>query len=129
MILVDSSVWIDSLRGRETKQTRLLQELAARGEVGVPDMVLYEVLQGVPEPGAFAAVQAKLLGFDVLPVGGKELTLKAARNSLALRRLGRQTSAVDCFIATCCIEGGHALLTSDADFLPYAEHLGLKLVR
>jgi len=57
------------------------------------------------------------------------MAIRAARNYRLLRSKGvtvRKT--FETLIATCCIEGGHALLYSDRDFDPFVEHLGLTSV-
>ena len=45
MILVDSSVWIDFLRGRATPQSLKLKQLIGEVEIAVGDLILTEVLQ------------------------------------------------------------------------------------
>ena len=59
-----------------------------------------------------------------------DVAVQRAANYRRLRQRGipvRKT--IDLIIATFCIATGHTLLTSDRDFLPMAEHLGLKLLR
>jgi predicted nucleic acid-binding protein len=54
--------------------------------------------------------------------------VKASQNYRALRAMGitiRKT--IDTLIATRCIEDGLTLLHADKDFVPFAEHLGLKV--
>ena len=46
MTLVDSSVWIDFLRGTATPEVGRLQQLMRRGEVMIGDLIVTEVLQG-----------------------------------------------------------------------------------
>jgi|WetSurMetagenome_2_1015567.scaffolds.fasta_scaffold139101_2 predicted nucleic acid-binding protein len=128
MVIVDSSVWIDLLQGKETRQTLLFEQRAALQEIGLPDLVLYEILQGVKDPAKFAKIKTRLLVFPLLDTAGKEIALKAAENSLALRRRGISVKTIDCLLATFCIQHQHAFLTSDSDFIPYTEHLGLTLL-
>ena len=127
MLIVDSSVWIDLLCGRKTPQTILLEREAGLQQVGLADLSLYEVLQGV-RPEDFAIERDRLLEFHVLSTGGAEMALQAARFSSELRQKGIRPKTVDCLIATLCISQNHILLTSDADFAPYAKHLGLMLL-
>jgi len=45
-----------------------------------------------------------------------------------MRRVGLTVrSAIDCLIATFCIEHGFALLHRDRDYAAYADHLGLQV--
>jgi predicted nucleic acid-binding protein len=46
LILVDTSVWIDHLRGVPTAQTTKLGAVLAREPLLVGDLILMEILQG-----------------------------------------------------------------------------------
>jgi predicted nucleic acid-binding protein len=139
-VLVDSSVWIDHLRGARTRETAILGTLLAwldpevehgdreaGAELLVADVVLCEVLRGIPDPHEYAAVKGTLLSFEVVSIGGRDLALEAAGHYRALRRLGvtvRKT--IDLMIGTYCIASDCALLHSDRDFDPMARYLGLR---
>ena len=126
MIVVDSSVWIDFLRDRDTPQTARLDQWLGQQPIAVADLVLAEVLQGIPSDRDFENACRLFAPFPVIAIGGVEIALQAARHYRALRAIGvtvRKT--VDTLIATCCIADGHALLFSDRDFVPFVTHLGL----
>ena len=129
MILVDSSVWIDYLRGVETQQTDRLHSLLGSEPLAVGDLILTEVLQGTTTEKDFKEVLRLLSSLDVVPLGGSLVAVHAARNFRALREKGvtvRKT--IDCIIATRCIMDGMTLLHSDRDFDPFVSHLGLRSV-
>ena len=129
MILVDSSVWIDYLRGVETKQTDRLDGMLGLEPLAVGDLILTEVLQGTTTDKDFKDVLKLLEGLDVVPLGGQAVAVQAARHFRALREKGitvRKT--IDCIIATRCIMDGMTLLHSDRDFDPFVAHLGLRSV-
>ena len=129
MILVDSSVWIDYLRGVETKQTDRLDGMLGLEPVAVGDLILAEVLQGTTTDKDFKDVLKLLEGLDVVPLGGQAVAVQAARHFRALREKGitvRKT--IDCIITTRCIMDGMTLLHSDRDFDPFVAHLGLRSV-
>jgi predicted nucleic acid-binding protein len=139
-VLIDSSVWIDHLRGARTRETAILDTLltwsdpalergedAASAHLLIGDLVLCEVLRGIPDPREHAAVKDVLLSFEVATIGGADLALEAADHHRALRRLGvtvRKT--IDLLIGTYCIASDCALLYSDRDFDPMTRHLGLR---
>ncbi|WP_066481615.1 MULTISPECIES: type II toxin-antitoxin system VapC family toxin [unclassified Sphingomonas] len=126
MIVVDSSVWIDALRGNHTRAVAAFQAMTMSDEVLVGDLVLMEVLQGIREDKLFEAFRRDMQVFPVIEVGGEEIAIAAARNYRILRAKGvtvRKT--IDTLIATRCIRDGLALLYSDRDFDPFVEHLGL----
>lgn len=129
MILVDSSVWIDYLRGIETRQTDCLHGLLGVQPLAVGDLILAEVMQGTTTEKEFNEVLKLLSSLEVVALGGHEVAVQAARNFRALRGKGvtiRKT--IDCIIATRCIMDGLTLLHSDKDFAPFVAHLGLQSV-
>ena len=88
-VLVDSSVWIDHLRGARTRETAMFDALlalldpepepddrAASPALVVGDLVLCEVLRGIPDPREHAAVRDVMLSFEVVAIGGVDLALE-----------------------------------------------------
>ena len=129
MILVDSSVWIDFLRGSRTPQAEKLDALLGTTRIAVGDLILAEVLQGVRDEREFQQVRKMLDSFEQVDLAGHEMAVQAARNFRKLRDLGftvRKT--IDTLIATCCIESNYALLHCDRDFDAFEVHLGLQVV-
>ena len=128
MILVDSSVWIDYFRSADTPQVALLDSLFGRSPLAVGDLIAAEVLQGVRDEREFRLVKKTLEAFEHIDLAGYALAVKASENYRSLRALGitvRKT--IDTVIATRCIEDGLTLLHADKDFVPFSEHLGLKV--
>jgi predicted nucleic acid-binding protein len=129
VIVVDTSVWIDFLNGREARHVRRLRATLGAEEIAVGDLMLCEVLQGVDSERDAREVEALLRRFPIVPVAGDAIAVAAARNYRVLRRLGvtvRKT--IDMLIGTWCIENRTALLHNDSDFRPMARHLGLMQV-
>lgn len=129
MVIVDSSVWIDILRKRETPETIAFERLAVEEEIGLGDLILYEVLQGVKPADGVEKVKPYMLSFDVFTMGGRDLALEAIHNAQAMRAGGIQVATVDCLIATFCIVSGSRLLSSEHHFQPFVDALGLVLAR
>ena len=119
MTLVDSSVWIDYFRGVKNRQTERLDELLdqVEEEVGVADLVVFEVLRGFTVPKAQRQAQALLLNTTVVDIAGIDNALQAATLYRRLREQGRTVrSPIDVLLASYCITHGHMLLHRDADF-------------
>jgi predicted nucleic acid-binding protein len=130
MVIVDSSVWIDYLGGVENEHTIWLEREMSVQRLGLVDLILCEVLQGIRDRQRFTQTRDDLLRFEVFEAGGIELAVAAAENFRFLRSHGitvRKT--IDCFIATFCLREGHALLHRDRDFDGFEEHLKLRVVR
>ena len=129
MILVDSSVWIDYLRGTASPQAEKLDALLGTVPLAIGDLILTEVLQGCATDREFNAVKRTLSTLHTVNLGGLELAIEAAKNFRKLRALSftvRKT--IDAVIATRCIMDGLELLHSDRDFDPFETHLGLRCV-
>lgn len=126
MIVVDTSVWVDFFRGVADRRASLLRALGVDGEAVVGDLILCEILQGLPSEAEAARVVERL---DLLPmVGmvGPKIALEAVRNYRILRRKGITVGrTMDILIGTFCIASGFRLLHNDQDSRPMVEHLGL----
>jgi predicted nucleic acid-binding protein len=121
MILVDSSVLIDHFRGANNPQAEQLQRwlLGQDGppDIGVADLVVFEVVRGFTTLQAQARARDLLLALEVVEIGGLDNALQAATLYQRLRQSGRTVrSPVDVLLASYCITHGHMLLHRDADF-------------
>ena len=129
MIIVDTTVWIDYLGGFETPQTRWLEQALSTKRLGLTDVILCELLQGIREESQFKEVLSEMQAFDIFTMGGVELAVQTARNYRALRARGYTVrKTIDCLIATFCLENGHELLHNDNDFAPFEQILGLQVI-
>jgi predicted nucleic acid-binding protein len=129
VIVVDSSVWIDFLNGRNADHVRRLRSVLGAEEIVIGDLMLCEVLQGLADEGAADRVESLLRRFEIVPMAGVDIAVAAARNFRLLRRRGitiRRT--IDLLIGTWCIRHNAPLLHNDSDFRPMARHLGLNEV-
>ena len=129
MILVDSSVWIDYFRGTQNPQTDQLDTLLeqADDDLGVADLVVFEVLRGFASPTEQQRAKAVLLNATVVDIGGLENSLLATEHHRALRARGYTIrSPIDVLLASYCITHGHTLLHRDADFDVMETLRGLK---
>ena len=130
MILVDSSVWIDFLRGVSNSQSNQLAKwlAAAEEEVAVADLVIFEVMRGIPSKREQARAKSLLLTMNVFDIGGLDNALLAAEHYSQLRARGYTiASPIDVLLASYCITHGHELLHRDADFDVMQTLRGLKV--
>jgi hypothetical protein len=129
VIIVDTTVWVDYLRDTRNPETEWLEMEADRKRLGLIDLILCEVLQGVRGEQEFALVQSELQRFELFETGGKELAIAAARNCRRIREKGLTVpQTIDCLIATFCIAHGHALLHRDRDFDAFEQILRLPVI-
>lgn len=129
MVIVDTTVWVDYLNGIANPQTNWLDQELDRQRLGLTDLILSEVLQGVRDEHEAAMTQRELLKFEVFTTGGIELAEASARNYRTLRAKGRTVRrTIDCWIATFCLLNDHALLHADSDFDSFEKFLSLRVI-
>jgi predicted nucleic acid-binding protein len=130
VVIVDTSVWVDYLNDVATPETAWLDHQLGRQPLGLIDLMVCEILQGLATDEEAARVVRDLRRFTIFETGGLELATAAARNYRALRGRGRTVrKTIDCLIATFCLREGHALLHCDRDFDSFEQLLGLRIVR
>jgi len=129
VVIVDTTVWIDYFRGVSNAEVQWLNAELERQRLGMTDIILCEVLQGITDERTFETVVAELSKCEIFPTGGTEFAVAAARNYRVLRRRGHTVrKTVDCLIATFCLREGHTLLHRDRDFDPFEKSLGLSVI-
>jgi predicted nucleic acid-binding protein len=129
MVIVDTTIWIDYLRGLRNPETDYFDREVGRQRFGLTDLILCETLQGIRDEKAFKRVLRDLRKFQVFETGGEELAVLAARNFRRLRRRGHTVrKTIGCLIATFCLRHGHSLLHRDRDFDPFEQVLGLSVI-
>ena len=128
-MIVDTTVWIDYFQGVTSPETDWLHAELDRQRLGLTDVILCEVLQGVRDESAAEDVERQLLKLEVFETGGVDLAKEAARNYRTLRSRGHTVrKTIDCLIATFCIRQQHSLLHRDRDFEPFEKFLELSVV-
>jgi len=129
MVIVDTTVWIDYLGGTLNAETEWLDREMPLQRIGLTDMILCEVLQGIRETRQFQRMRDQLLTFDVFSTGGAENAIATAENYRTLRQRGYTVrKTIDCWIATFCLLTGNQLLHRDHDFDPFEKVLELQVV-
>jgi predicted nucleic acid-binding protein len=114
VIVVDTSVLIDSLTGPK-RSAPALRRIIENGErMLLPSLVLYEWLRGPRLPQEVAAQEALFPSVSAIPYGSDEVALSAKLYRSLRRVRGRE---IDIAIAACSINREAALWTlNNADF-------------
>jgi hypothetical protein len=135
VILIDTSVLSRVFRRKRpgTEERRLqvvFDELMASDvALGLPGIVLQEVLSGIRSQRQFTDLSAKLrAGFTIVSEGVPEHVEAARLKNICLGK-GLNVSGIDCLIAACALVGDHELFTVDEDFAAIGRHAPLKLFK
>jgi predicted nucleic acid-binding protein len=122
MLLLDSSVWIDSHRGRVTDATRFVDTRDDHEEIATTGIIFQEVLQGVRNQGEYDYLRELL--WSTLILEPRELSTFEVAAQLYLRARAKGLtirSPNDCLIAALALEHGALLVHNDRDFLALAQ--------
>lgn len=129
MIIVDTSVWIEYLRGTGSKAHRALNSLRQKdpGSIVIAEPIAMELLLGPTDELAVRRIERLVDGTASLDVSPHVDFREAAGIFRSVRRSGRTPrSIVDCLIAAIALRHDVELLHKDADFEAIAEITGLK---
>jgi hypothetical protein len=129
MVLVDTSVWIDFLQGRETQESGALETiLSSEFDVFITGIIVQEILTGIKNRRDRVKVKAELDHF-ILIHPTLETHIQAAEIFDACKKKGFTIrSGIDCLIAALAIEYDLKLLEKDRDFTSMATVIPLKIV-
>lgn len=120
MYLVDTSVWVDYIRGKDTPAVSLLDELLSiPSATGINDQIYLEILQGARDEAAFRKFQRYFSSqrFYDFADSRKSHAAAAALYCKARRQGVTVRSSIDCLIAQSALEHGLVLLHQDRDYL------------
>ena len=117
MLLVDSSVWIDVIRGAVTQGASFLEQRDDE-EIAMAGVVFQEVLQGVNDDLNYERLRDMFMA--MLLVEPREFSTYEIAAQL-FRRAGVAGFTIrkpaDCLIAALALEHGALLVHNDRDFL------------
>lgn len=131
MILIDTSAWVEFLRGTGSPaHLRLKRELAGGAELASTDVVAMELLAGARDDAHREQLRRMLYSLEALPVDGPG-DYECAADLYRACRAGGETprKLSDCLIAAVAIRHGAELLSADVDFTVIARHAPLRLCR
>lgn len=115
MILIDTSVWIETFRSRNPLD---LEEIVDFDQIVTCLPVIQEVLQGFRDERAFRLARDSMLA---LPAVESPLSIAVVEDAVGLYRTARRQgltvrSSVDCLIAACALRHGLTVLHRDRDY-------------
>ena len=126
MYLVDTSVWIDFLRGTTNSRVRLFEGLLENGEAYLCEVTYAEICFGSKDERQYKQYASYFgaLPFLHLPSNWHR---EIGQMGHVLRRAGYRPYIADLCIAFVALTHHMPVLTSDADFQPYQRLFGLRL--
>jgi predicted nucleic acid-binding protein len=122
VILVDTTVWVDFLRGVDSRVSRIFRRLIEDEEdLCLTSLNVTEILQGIRHEPLYDETRRHLLAFPIFQPEELSTYLHAADIYRACRRRGRTIrSTIDCLIAAIAMENDLIVLHNDRDFAQIA---------
>ena len=128
MILVDTSAWVEYLRGAGSPTSiRVRGYRDLTDELGITDVVVMELLASADSPGAEQRVEAIADGLPLLPVESVDYVEAAALYRRCRLRGETVRKLDDCLIAAVAIRNDVPVLHNDRDFDVLARHTALRV--
>lgn len=115
MVIVDTSVWIEYLRGKRTADVDALESLVDEGRAALTGLVLAELLRGRRTPGERSKLEERLTGAEFIDMD-RSTWRRAGMIGGDLDARGSGIPMTDVLIAAVAIEHDHELFTRDKHF-------------
>ena len=112
--IVDSSAWVDFLRGERAAVARVSAPVR-EGLAAVTGPIAAEVLSGARSTGEYRLLNDVLAGLEWVP-DTASLWLRVAEHRFALARSGFQAGMIDLSIAVTALDAGRRVLTRNRAF-------------
>ena len=122
MLLLDSSVWIDIHRARESTATRYVEARDEHEDIATTGIIFQEVLQGIRLESEYDYRRQVLWSTLILEpreLSTYEVAAQLHRSARAAGFTVRKPN--DCLIAAIALEHGALLVHNDRDFLALAQ--------
>jgi predicted nucleic acid-binding protein len=122
MLLLDSSVWIDIHRARDTSAARYVEAREEHEEIATTGIIFQEVLQGIREDTEYEYMRQVLWATLILEPRELSTYAVAAQLYRSARAAGftiRKPN--DCLIAAVALEHGALLVHNDRDFVALSQ--------
>lgn len=126
MILVDTSAWIEFLRGTGSPACEAVDRLLA-DDPAICDPVAMEVLASARDEHHLAQLRGLLGRATMLPTTPADYDAAAALYRACRVRGETVRKLIDCLIAAVAIRAEAEVLHADADFAVMARHTDLRL--
>jgi predicted nucleic acid-binding protein len=128
LILVDTSAWIENIRGtRSVIDRRLIDLIASESVVATTQPVVMEILQGARSAEHAEQLVSILNVFRLIAFDPDIDFENAAAIYRGCRDRGHSVHSLDCMIASVALRHDAAILSGDADFAKIASVVPLRL--
>ena len=126
MILVDTSAWIEFLRGTDSPTCNAVERLLDT-DLASCDPVSMELLAGARDDHHLAQLRGLLARTTVLPTTPTDFEIAATLYRTCRQHGDTVRRLIDCLIGAIALEADAEVLHYDADFTRLARHTDLRV--
>ncbi len=127
MILIDTSAWVEFLRGTGSAACQAVDDLLG-GDIAICNPVRMEVLAGARDEQHLADLRRLLARAGVVTTTPADYETAASLYRTCRRQGETVRRLIDCLIAAAAIEARIPILHADIDFDVLARHTPLQVV-
>jgi predicted nucleic acid-binding protein len=124
--LVDTSVWVEFLRGEKTAIKKRLDNLLDENRASITGIILAELLTGINDEKEQRFLEECFLGLPFLETT-REIFARAGKMGAVLRKKGLTMPISDLLIAALAKTHAMTVLTLDSHFQTLARPLGVQM--
>lgn len=126
MILIDTSAWVEFLRGTGSPVCERVDALLG-ADIATCDPVRMEVLAGAKDDRHLNDLRRLLARASILSTTSVDYEMAAGLYRTCRRKGGTVRKLVDCLIAAVAIHANVPILHADSDFDTLAHHTALRV--
>ena len=127
LVIVDSSAWVEYLRGTNSDVCNAVDALLRSGDARICDAIVMEVLAGARDDAHLRRLTALLAVARPVEMTSAHYSLAASVYRTCRQRGERVRRVLDCLIAAVAIDANLPVLHADRDFEVIARHTGLRV--
>lgn len=126
MILVDTSAWVEFLRGTGSTVCEAVDHLLA-DDLAICDAISMELLAGARDERQLGQLRGLLARTTTLPTSPADYEMAAAIYRACRVRGETVRKLIDCLIGAVAVRAGIEVLHADSDFDTLARHTELRV--
>lgn len=126
-VLVDTSIWINYLKGQKSQFSDKVDEILTSSVIIVPKVAIAELIKGAKSEKEIKAIEQLLEAFHIID-STRNTWIKAGKLSFSLKRSGITINLVDCYIAILSIENNCKIFSIDEHFSVIKDFIKIELI-
>ena len=126
--LIDTTVWVDYLRGRDDSVRDRVASMVNEDRAFTAEIIILEILRGAKSEKEYRMLQEDFLALPRLSMDSETWEI-AWRNSFLFRKRGLNIPIVDTLVSSLAIRHGCTLVHADRHFSQLPQYVQIKTLQ